>query len=345
MSTKELGRKPRRHTVVHKATPAWISASSFHIFPPNLRTCHYGTKKKKSSPVSTFIVVGVQSSSENTEERKMSILQREWLIFSGLSGRTKRNISLTSGYETRPRLNSDQKPCRIIKKLRLLLLLLFKKKRERGFLEKYNHWKHITISSLCVCVVKDGSCDSPSTSYVHKTMLMWITWPASGPGPPVDDAEGIKNCFTFSAKCYFSCRAQFLGFFVLLSLETPAGCSTSPKKCEASYQLQRSTLYWLSKWHSGSLLVLRSGANPLPTCEKQTLGIISKQLEEVTTVIICLWRSHCNIQLSVNGRDRLLSRSISHYLTVASWGKKKKKSHLQAMAPYNMYRIDQTYLD
>lgn len=69
------------------------------------------------------------------------------------------------------------------------------------------------------------------------------------------------------------------------------------------------------KWHSGSLLVL--GKN-------KHWESFQKQLEEVTTIIICLWRSHCNIQLSVNGRDRLLSRSISHYLTVASWGKKKK---------------------
>lgn len=74
------------------------------------------------------------------------------------------------------------------------------------------------------------------------------------------------------------------------------------------------------KWHSGSLLVL--GKN-------KHWESFQKQLEEVTTIIICLWRSHCNIQLSVNGRDRLLSRSISHYLTVASWGKKKKAIYKQ----------------
>lgn len=83
---------------------------------------------------------------------------------------------------------------------------------------------------------------------------------------------------------------------------------------------EKYTLLTFKKWHSGSLLVL--GKN-------KHWESFQKQLEEVTTIIICLWRSHCNIQLSVNGRDRLLSRSISHYLTVASWGKKKKAIYKQ----------------
>lgn len=110
-------------------------------------------------------------------------------------------------------------------------------------------------------------------------------------------------------------------FFLLLSLETPAGCGTSPKEMWGELSVtEKYTLLTFKKWHSGSLLVL--GKN-------KHWESFQKQLEEVTTIIICLWRSHCNIQLSVNGRDRLLSRSISHYLTVASWGKKKKAIYKQ----------------
>lgn len=78
-------------------------------------------------------MVGVQSSFENTEERKMIILQRGWLIFSGLSGRMKRNISLTSGYETQSRLNSDQKTLQNNQKTALIIIniIILKKKRER----------------------------------------------------------------------------------------------------------------------------------------------------------------------------------------------------------------------
>lgn len=174
---------------------------------------------------------------------------------------------------------------------------------------------------MCVCVVKDGSCDFPSTSYVHKTMLMWITWPASGPGPPVDDAEGIKNCFTFSTKCYFSSRAQFWGFFSSAFIGNTSWMRHISEEMWGELSVtEKYTLLTFKKWHSGSLLVL--GKN-------KHWESFQKQLEEVTTIIICLWRSHCNIQLSVNGRDRLLSRSISHYLTVASWGKKKKAIYKQ----------------
>lgn len=148
-------------------------------------------------------------------------------------------------------------------------------------------------------------------------MLMWITWPASGPGPPVDDAEGIKNCFTFSTKCYFSSRAQFLGFFSSAFIGNTSWMRHISEEMWGELSVtEKYTLLTFKKWHSGSLLVL--GKN-------KHWESFQKQLEEVTTIIICLWRSHCNIQLSVNGRDRLLSRSISHYLTVASWGKKKKK--------------------
>lgn len=118
--------------------------------------------------------------------------------------------------------------------------------------------------------------------------------------------------------------------------------STIPKKHEVGYQLLKSTLNWLSNGTLVLRVLLRrskQGEPPplgIPNMWTNT-GINAKQLGEVTT-IMCLWRSHCNIQLSVNGRDRLLSHRISHYLTVtASW-----KSHLQAMAPYSMYRIGQT---
>lgn len=95
--------------------------------------------------------------------------------------------------------------------------------------------------------------------------------------------------------------------------KTPAGQGWSTvaqfQKCEVSYQLQKSTLNWLSNgtlvlwvllWCSKQLKPLQL-ANPKHV--KSNTGINFKPLEEETT-IVCLWRSHCNIQLSVNGRDR-----------------------------------------
>lgn len=78
--------------------------------------------------------------------------------------------------------------------------------------------------------------------------------------------------------------------------------------------------------------------NPLhlvpQTCE-------NKHWKEATT-IVCLWRSPCNIHLCVNGRYRLLfvpSPTVCHTILQQPRG----KSHLQAMAPYVIYRIDQMY--
>lgn len=74
---------------------------------------------------------------------------------------------------------------------------------------------------MCVCEVTNGSCDSPSTSYVHKTMLVWITWPTSGPGPQQTPSRGW-NIIILLAKCYFSSSPEDLSV-CRASPGTPAG--------------------------------------------------------------------------------------------------------------------------
>lgn len=131
-------------------------------------------------PVSTLIMVWVQF---------FCISQQQWLILSGLTGWMNK-YQFDFQYRTQLRLYSNQKTLQDISKTALI------KKRERKKIlrKKYNHWKHVTISSLCVVDTK-RSCDSPSTSYVHKPK--WITWPTSGPGSPADNMEEGFNSVIF----------------------------------------------------------------------------------------------------------------------------------------------------
>lgn len=77
-----------------------------------------------------------------------------------------------------------------------------------------------------------------------------------------------------------------------------------------SYTKVHLTDVQMALWSCAFSPSAQSRANPFrlvprhPEHVKTNTGNNFIQLEEVTTVVR-LWRSHCNIQLSVNGRDRL----------------------------------------
>lgn len=155
---------------------------------------------------------------------------------------------------------------------------------------------------------------------------------------PVDNVEGIKQQSTswLNAIVPHHRRAADLS---ISSPGTPAGWGwrstvvvVVKKNVRWVVSYRKSTLNWLS---NGTLvlevLVLEAGRTPstwYPTCVKTNTENNFHQLEEVTT-IVCLWRSHCNIQLSINGRDRpLFVPSPTVYHTI-----------LQEKAIYKQWRL------
>lgn len=143
-------------------------------------------------------------------------------------------------YRTQSRLYSNQKTCRIIKNLHSL-----KKKKS---LEKYNHWKHITISSdspILILYIKQCLCGSHDQQQVQV--------------PSTQCRREKTISYSWLNAIFFSCRLQYLRLSRFIG-------NTSWMGSEHSSRLQ--ALFWCSK---------PGKPQPFGTPDtwKQTRGIIS----------------------------------------------------------------------
>lgn len=185
-------------------------------------------------------------------------------------------------YRTQSRLYSNQRTLQDNQKTALI------KKREK-ILKKYNHWKHITISSLNVCSYRQAMWLSQHFLCTYKQCICG-SYDQHQVQVPARQSRGDKT-ITFFTKCYFSCDTGELQTSASsASLGTPAGWDCKSKRSIISYRKVHLTDFQMALWSFSFHLLLKAGQPPpfgTPNMWKQTLRKISASYKRWPLSCVC----------------------------------------------------------